>query len=38
MDERLLSLIDALGERAARHDAGEPDRLRRWRVLEPSAG
>ncbi|HEY1967681.1 MAG TPA: class I SAM-dependent methyltransferase [Pseudonocardia sp.] len=38
MDERLASLIDALGERAGRHDAEEPDRLRRWRVLEPSAG
>ncbi|MEQ3549384.1 class I SAM-dependent methyltransferase [Pseudonocardia nematodicida] len=31
MLERLLS-------EAATHDAGEPDRLRRWRVLEPDAG
>jgi predicted O-methyltransferase YrrM len=38
VDERVAAIIDRLGVQAAEHDAVEPDRLRRWRVLEPDAG
>lgn len=38
MDQRTRDVIDDLAARAAEHDDVEPDRLRRWRVLEESAG
>lgn len=38
MDATVRQLIDDLTTAAERHDAAEPDRLRRWRVLEPDAG
>ncbi|RZT86606.1 putative O-methyltransferase YrrM [Pseudonocardia sediminis] len=38
MDETVTAVIDDVVARAAAHDADEPDRLRRWRVLEPDAG
>ncbi|MCP2257431.1 putative O-methyltransferase YrrM [Streptoalloteichus tenebrarius] len=38
MDAALRGVVRDLAEQAARHDAGEPDRLRRWRVLEVDAG
>lgn len=38
MDEAVAAVIDDVVDRAAAHDAGEPDRRRRWRVLEPDAG
>lgn len=34
----MLAVIDRLTEAAAAHDAQQPDRLDRWRVLEPDAG
>lgn len=38
MDATVRQMIDELTTAAERHDAAEPDRLRRWRVLEPDAG
>lgn len=38
MDQRIRDVIDDLVARAAEHDEAEPDRLRRWRVLEEPAG
>ncbi|MGV9379580.1 O-methyltransferase [Nonomuraea sp. NPDC003707] len=38
MDAALRKIIAELNEAAARHDAGQQDRLDRWRVLEPDAG
>lgn len=38
MDARVQDVIDAVTTEGERHDAGEPDRLKRWRVLEPEAG
>lgn len=36
MDDRLRSLLSDLFDQGSRHDAGEPDRLRRLRNLEPA--
>lgn len=38
MDQQVRAVIDELTARAAEHDGAEVDRLRRWRVLEESAG
>ena len=38
MDALVQSTIDELVRAAERHDAATPDRLDRWRVLEPDAG
>lgn len=38
MDPTVRRTIDELGAAAQRHDATRPDRLDRWRVLEPDAG
>jgi predicted O-methyltransferase YrrM len=38
VDATVRQMIDELTSAAERHDAAEPDRLRRWRVLEPDAG
>ncbi|WP_103962245.1 O-methyltransferase [Nonomuraea solani] len=38
MDVTLRKIIAELNEAAARHDAGQENRLDRWRVLEPDAG
>jgi len=38
MDALVQSTIDELVRAAERHDAATPDRLERWRVLEPDAG
>ena len=38
MDTVVTAVIDRLTEEAARHDAGQANRLDRWRVLEPDAG
>lgn len=38
MDQRFLDVVDDLARRADEHDAAEPDRLNRWRVLDPEAG
>ena len=38
MDALVQSTIDELVRAAERHDAVTPDRLERWRVLEPDAG
>jgi predicted O-methyltransferase YrrM len=38
MDEVVARVIDRLTEAAAEHDAGQANRLDRWRVLEPDAG
>ncbi|MCK2216986.1 class I SAM-dependent methyltransferase [Actinomadura sp. ATCC 31491] len=38
MDATVRETIKDLNEAAARHDAGQADRLDRWRVLEPDAG
>ncbi|MBE1583870.1 O-methyltransferase [Nonomuraea angiospora] len=38
MDTVLRKIIAELNEAAAQHDAGQQDRLDRWRVLEPDAG
>lgn len=38
MDERVRTTIEELFAAAERHDATRPDRLQRWRVLEPDAG
>ncbi|MEV0384891.1 class I SAM-dependent methyltransferase [Nonomuraea sp. NPDC050643] len=38
MDATLRKIIAELNEAAAEHDATRPDRLDRWRVLEPDAG
>jgi predicted O-methyltransferase YrrM len=38
MDPRVRLVIDELAARAEEHDSAEPDRLRRWRVLEEAAG
>ena len=38
MDSRVQAVIDRVSAEAARHDAAEADRLRRWRVLERAAG
>lgn len=35
MDEELTSLLDDLYARGRVHDAGQADRLHRWRNLEP---
>jgi predicted O-methyltransferase YrrM len=38
VDERVRATIDDLTAAAEQHDAGQADRLDRWRVLEPDAG
>jgi predicted O-methyltransferase YrrM len=38
VDRTVQEIIDELTGDGERHDATEPDRLRRWRVLEPDAG
>ena len=38
MDQRFLDVVDDLARQAADHDAAEPDRLRRYRVLDREAG
>ena len=38
MDPTVRRTIDELGAAAERHDATRPNRLDRWRVLEPDAG
>ncbi|MEU7860426.1 class I SAM-dependent methyltransferase [Nonomuraea sp. NPDC049141] len=38
MDATLRKIIAELNTAAAQHDAGQEDRLDRWRVLEPDAG
>ena len=38
MDQRFLDVVDDLARRAAEHDAAEPDRLRRYRILDREAG
>lgn len=38
MDERVRGVIDTVTGEGERHDANEPDRLKRWRVLETDAG
>ena len=38
MDNVVASVIERLTEAAAEHDAGQANRLDRWRVLEPDAG
>jgi predicted O-methyltransferase YrrM len=38
MDARVRAVIDEVWAEGERHDANEPDRLKRWRVLEPQAG
>lgn len=38
MDPTVRAAIDELQVAAERHDATRPDRLERWRVLEPDAG
>ncbi|OLM18409.1 O-methyltransferase [Pseudonocardia sp. Ae707_Ps1] len=38
VDPKVHRVLDRLLADAAAHDAAEPDRLRRWRVLEPDAG
>ncbi|HUR02581.1 MAG TPA: hypothetical protein VM347_08575, partial [Nonomuraea sp.] len=38
MDATLRKIIAELNAAAAQHDAGQEDRLGRWRVLEPDAG
>lgn len=38
MDRTVQQIIDDLTAAGERHDAGQEDRLRRWRVLEPGAG
>jgi predicted O-methyltransferase YrrM len=38
VDASVRMIIDDLCAAAERHDAAEPDRLHRWRVLEPDAG
>lgn len=38
MDERFLAVVDELARLADEHDAGQSDRLRRWRVLDREAG
>lgn len=38
MDDVVASVIGRLTEAAAEHDAGQANRLDRWRVLEPDAG
>jgi predicted O-methyltransferase YrrM len=38
MDNVVASVIQRLTEAAAEHDAGQANRLDRWRVLEPDAG
>lgn len=38
MDDEVLTVIERLTAAAAEHDAGQADRLDRWRVLEPDAG
>ncbi|TQM13653.1 O-methyltransferase [Pseudonocardia kunmingensis] len=38
MDPTVQKIIDELTRAGERHDADQPDRLRRWRVLEPDAG
>ena len=37
MDDALKTLLDGLYADGEAHDAAEPDRLRRWRNLEPDA-
>jgi predicted O-methyltransferase YrrM len=38
VDDAVRAVLDRVADAAARHDAGQPDRLNRWRVLEPDAG
>lgn len=38
MDQQVRAVIDDLMSRAEEHDAGQTDRLQRWRVLEEPAG
>ena len=38
MDPSVQTVLDDVLARAEQHDSAEPDRLRRWRVLEPDAG
>lgn len=38
MDPTVRTVLERLTEAAAAHDAGQPNRLDRWRVLEPDAG
>jgi predicted O-methyltransferase YrrM len=38
MDDVVSTVIERLTAAAAEHDAGQPNRLDRWRVLEPDAG
>lgn len=38
MDVTVQAVIDELTDAAERHDATQPDRLNRWRVLEADAG
>lgn len=38
MDDVVATVLERLTAEAARHDAGQANRLDRWRVLEPDAG
>ena len=38
MDDEVSTVIERLHAAAAEHDAGQANRLDRWRVLEPDAG